>query len=203
MSKIKICGLTRSEDIYAVNHCKPDYIGFVFASKSRRYVTPAQAAKLKEILSTDIPAVGVFVNERQEHIINLLKHNIIDIAQLHGQETEATVQCIKKATGKPVIKAVSVQKKSDIIQWADSQADYLLFDNGTGGTGQSFDWTLLSHCTKPFFLAGGININNLPQALAKGAYALDISSGAETDGLKDPKKIAAIINIVRTTERSN
>lgn len=201
MVKVKICGLTRPEDIQAVNQYKPDYAGFVFAAGSRRYIAPRQAAVLKKMLSADIPAVGVFVNESRENIAELLYHDIINIAQLHGQESESDIQWLKKQTGKPVIKAVSVSNKSDIARWADSQADYLLFDNGTGGTGQAFDWTLLSGSAKPFFLAGGIDKNNLSRALSKGAYAIDLSSGVETDGLKDPAKIAEIINIVRTAQK--
>lgn len=198
MAKVKICGLTRLEDIWAVNQSKPDYIGFVFAKKSRRYVTAQQAAKLREELSSEIKAVGVFVNETKEKIARLLMENIIDIAQLHGQEPEQDVCWIKKQTGKPVIKAVSVQTKTDIRSWLNSCADYLLLDHGAGGTGQSFDWNLARECTKPFFLAGGIGMHNISEALKKGAYAIDLSGGVETNGQKDPEKIAEIVKIVRT-----
>lgn len=198
MAKVKICGLTRPEDIQAANEYKPDYIGFIFDSTRRRYVPPKSAAKLKCLLSPAIAAVGVFVNEAKENVADLLNQNLINIAQLHGQETEEEIRWIKEQTGRQVIKAVSVQSRADISRWADSHADYLLFDNGAGGTGRTFDWTLLFGYTKPFFLAGGITIDNLPSALAKGAYAVDISGGAETDGLKDPAKIAEIIRIVRS-----
>ena len=198
MAKVKICGLTRPQDIQAVNIYKPDYIGFVFDSTRRRYVPPEDAAKLKSRLSPDIAVVGVFVNEIKEYVAKLLKQNLIDIAQLHGQETEEEIQWIQEQTGKPVIKAVAVRSESDISHWAGSHADYLLFDNGIGGTGRTFDWTLLSGYTKPYFLAGGLTADNLPAALAKGAYAVDLSGGAETDGVKDPAKIAEIIRIVRS-----
>lgn len=198
MTKIKICGLTRAEDIQAVNRYLPDYIGFVFAEKSRRFISPLSAKKLKQNLSSDITAVGVFVNDAKEKIAELLDNGTIDIAQLHGQETEQEILWIKEQTGKSVIKAVSVQSESDIDRWQNSHVDYLLFDNGTGGTGKTFNWNLITECTKPYFLAGGIGLNNLAEALKKGAYAIDLSGGAETNGLKDPDKIAKIIEITRT-----
>lgn len=197
MVKVKICGLTRMEDIQAVNQYMPDYVGFVFANKSRRFVSPQKAAELKWNLSSSITAVGVFVNEEKEKIARLLDNHTIDMAQLHGQETEQEIRWLEQ-TGKSVIKAVSVQSAIDIERWRNSCADYLLFDNGAGGTGQSFDWNLITECTKPYFLAGGIDLNNLADALKKGAYAIDLSGGAETNGQKDPDKIAKIIKMVHT-----
>lgn len=198
MAKIKICGLMSLADIQTVNQYKPDYIGFVFARKSRRYLAPQQAAGLKEQLSPDIAAVGVFVDEPKENVADLLNQDIIDIAQLHGQETEEEIQWIQGHTGKQVVKAVSVQSEDDITCWSKSHADYLLLDHGSGGTGRTFDWNLVTDCGKPYFLAGGINLGNLSKALAVGAYAIDLSGGAETDGRKDPAKIAEIIRIVRS-----
>lgn len=200
MAKIKICGMTRPEDIWAANRYKPDYIGFVFAKKSRRCLTVRQAAQLKRMLSGEILAVGVFVNAAKETVARLLYDQTIDIAQLHGQETEQDICWIKEQTGRPVIKAVSVQSALDIRRWQESSADYLLFDNGSGGTGCTFDWNLLAGCVKPFFLAGGIGPDNLEYALTKGAYAIDLSSAAETNGYKDPRKIAELIKIVHADE---
>lgn len=200
MTKIKICGLTRMEDIQTVNRYMPDYIGFVFAEKSRRFLSPQRAAELKRKLSPDITIVGVFVNEAKEEVARLLTDHTIDMAQLHGRETEQEIQWIKEQTGRAVIKAVSVQSALDIDRWRSSCADYLLFDNGAGGTGQTFDWSLITKCTKPYFLAGGIGLNNLGEALKKGAYAIDLSGGAETNGQKDPDKIAEIIKMVRTKQ---
>ncbi len=197
MTKIKICGLTRSEDIWAANRYKPDYIGFVFAKKSRRYLTERQAVQLKRMLSDEIQAVGVFVNETKETVARLLNERTIDIAQLHGQETEQDIRWIREQTGRPVIKAVAVQSILDMDRWQESSADYLLFDNGAGGTGCTFDWDLIAGCEKPFFLAGGIGPDNLADALTKGAYAIDLSSAAETNGYKDPRKIGELIKMVR------
>ena len=193
MTKIKICGLTRECDIDCVNELKPDFIGFVFA-KSRRQVTDVQAAALKRRLSPDIKAVGVFVMEDNERIISLVKSGVIDIIQLHGGESEETVRLLKKECGVPVIRAVSVGNENI----AQSEADYLLLDNGAGGTGKTFDWSLVNNIDRPFFLAGGINIDNVEQGIERFApFAVDISGGVETDGLKDPLKIAEIIRRIR------
>ena len=196
-TKIKICGLRRPQDIQAANQYKPDYIGFVFAPASKRFVSPQQAAELKALLSPDIASVGVFVNEDREIIFDLLNKHIISIVQLHGQETEDDICWIKRKTDAQVIKAVSVHEKADIARWENSSADYLLFDHGSGGTGQTFDWSLLTDCCKRYFLAGGIDADNLKTALNQGAYAVDISGGAETDGWKDAEKISQLIRMVR------
>lgn len=197
MPKIKICGLRRAEDVAAVNQYPPDYIGFVFAEDRKRYVPPKEAAALKRMLAPEIIAVGVFVNADTDFVIALMREGIFEIAQLHGQESEEQVRRIKEATGKPVIKAVSVKTTADIDAWRGSSADYLLFDNGIGGTGRQFDWSLLRGYEKPFFLAGGINSANLSSALATGPYAVDISGGVETDGYKDAAKIAEAVRLVR------
>ena len=204
MAKIKICGLTRQEDIAAVNLYQPDYIGFVFAPQSRRYLSYEQAAALRRQLCDEIAAVGVFVNEAKEIAADLLGQGVIDLAQLHGQETEADIRWIREQTGKPVIKAVSVRSRADIQGWQESSADYLLLDQGTGGGGCTFDWGLADECRKQYFLAGGIHIGNLKDVFQTGAYAVDLSSGVETNGKKDRVKIAQIIKAVRTqtgTER--
>jgi phosphoribosylanthranilate isomerase len=190
--------LTRLCDIDAVNNAKPEYIGFVFA-KSRRKVTPTQAAELKRKLSPDIISVGVFVNETPNNILSLVRSGIIEAVQLHGNETEAYIENIKSQTDKPVIKAVAVSKLGDVQKWADTCADYLLLDNKTGGTGSTFDWNLIGELKKPFFLAGGLNIDNISSAvLERNPYAVDISSGVETDGLKDREKIISIITRIHT-----
>ncbi|MCD8307723.1 MAG: phosphoribosylanthranilate isomerase [Clostridia bacterium] len=191
--KIKICGLTRPEDILAASSVRPDYIGFVFATGRRRTVAPEQAKALKALLDPSIPAVGVFVDQSTEEITTLLEQGIIDIAQLHGHETEEQVQKIKALSGKPVIKAFKVTSREDILRWQESSADYLLLDAGQG-SGKQFDWSLLSAASRPYFLAGGINTGNIAEALKMpGLYCIDVSSGAETDGRKDPAKMQALV----------
>lgn len=201
MSKIKICGLRRLEDVDAVNRFMPDYAGFVLVPGRTRQITHEQAAALKKQLSRDILAVGVFVNERRDVIARLLDCGVIEMAQLHGQETEEDVRWLKERTGKPVIKAVSVKSADDVKRWRRSAADFILADNGAGGSGRTFDWGLISDVLQdgapPVFLAGGININNLDAALALKPYAVDISGGVETDGAKNPELIREAINKVR------
>ncbi len=202
MTRIKLCGLSRPCDIEAVNEAKPDFAGFVFAP-SRRQVTPEQAGKLKALLSPQIKAVGVFVNAKPEQIAALLKAGVIDIAQLHGQETEADIQRLRQlAPHTAVIKAVRVDTPRDVLAWQDSAADFLLLDNGAGGTGKAFDWKLIPPDCKPFFLAGGLHRDNILEAIHTAhPYAVDLSSGIETAGWKDRDKILEIVRIVRNGKR--
>lgn len=198
--KIKICGLTRPEDITAANETKPDYIGFVFAP-SPRQISFETALKLKQRLSLSIQAVGVFADEPQENIIALCRQGIIDAIQLHGTEDNAYIKRLQEKTKRPVIKAIRVQTDEDIAAAQHCAANILLFDAHSpaarGGTGKTFDWKLLGACRRPFWLAGGINTQNLPAALHTSAALLDISSGAETDAKKDPRKIKEIIHQIR------
>jgi len=197
MTKIKICGLTRMEDIDAANLYMPDYIGFVFA-ESRRKVDKTTAKTLKNRLDPRIKTVGVFVNEPIENILSLIENGVIDIVQLHSEENEKYIENLKSKTGILIIKAISVQNKGGVQKWNQSSADYLLLDHKNGGSGQIFDWNLIGETTKPFFLAGGINIENVTAAINKtNPYAVDISSGAETNGIKDSKKIKEFIGRVR------
>lgn len=196
-TKIKICGLLRREDIDYANLVTPDYIGFVFWEKSRRKVTPKQAAELKNKLNPEIGAVGVFVDAHCEEIISLLEEGIIDMAQLHGEETEEDIQYIRAVTGKPVMKAVKVRDRYDVEAWLDSSADYLLFDSGMG-SGITFDWELLSGVNREFFVAGGLHTENLSEVLEKlSPYAVDLSSGVELNGVKNYEKMQAVVNLVR------
>lgn len=195
--KIKICGLTRPEDIVCVNRLRPDYIGFVFWPGSRRYVSAEQAMRLKAALSPDIKAVGVFVDAPVEEITGLLREGVIDMAQLHGRESEEDVRRIREKTGKPVIRAVKVRCRRDVEAGQDSGADYLLFDSGMGG-GRTFDWSLLEGVRRPYFLAGGLGADNLEQVLAQiRPYGVDLSSSLETDGYKDPHKIYRVMKMIR------
>lgn len=201
MTKIKICGLTREEDILAVNESKPDYVGFLFVENKSRTVTKERAEKLKSMLDTDIKAVGVFLNDDIDFVVSLAKEGIIDLIQLHGDENEEYIRQIRQRTSVPIIKAVRA-KDTETILYADRlDVDYLLIDtynkNSYGGTGETFDWSMIPKLRKPYFLAGGLNPENLTKALNVGAYCLDLSSGAETDGLKDKEKIKKIVKIVR------
>ena len=187
MTKIKFCGLTRAEDIAAANALKPEYIGFVFAPKSKRYVSPQQAALLRARLDPAIKAVGVFVNEPPEAVALLLNENIIDIAQLHGQEDAAYLW-----------QAFRAETAAGLAVAARSPADMVLLDSGAGGTGTVFNWKLLQGFPRLYILAGGLDADNAADAVTRlHPYAVDVSSGIETAGKKDPAKMAAFAAAVR------
>ena len=197
MSKIKLCGLSRKCDIEWANALKPEYIGFVFWSKSKRNVPPEKAKELKNLLSPDIKAVGVFVDEPIENVAELLNDNVIDIAQLHGGEDEEYIKKLRTLSGKPIIKAFLLKSEIDAERAEKSTADYILVDSGTG-TGKSFDWELLKNISRPYFLAGGLCCENISQAIETlHPYAVDVSSGIETNGCKDKNKMAAFVAAVR------
>lgn len=201
MTKIKLCGLSRPCDIDVANEVKPEYIGFVFAKKSSRYLVPEQAAELKKMLSPDIQAVGVFVNEKPEVIASLLNNGTIDIAQLHGAEGEGYIKKLRQITDKPLIRAFRIQSAEDIADTENSSADYVLLDSGAG-TGFLFDWELIRNIRRPYFLAGGLAPDNVGSAVNKfHPFAVDVSSGIETDGVKDKSKMAAFVAAVRKEDR--
>lgn len=199
MSRIKICGLKRPEDIRAVNEAKPDYCGFVIeVPKSSRCVSREQVRELTAGLDSAVQAVGVFVNAPVELPAQLLNEGTIAIAQLHGREDEAYIRALRKMTAKPLIRAFSVRTAEDVERACRSSADYILLDQGNGGTGKTFDWALVPEMTRPFFLAGGLGVDNLQQAIRQlNPWAVDLSSSMETEGKKDPKKIKAAVEIVR------
>ncbi|SEL68747.1 phosphoribosylanthranilate isomerase [Butyrivibrio sp. ob235] len=205
MTKTKFCGLTRPEDIKIVNRLKPDYIGFVFFKKSKRNVEPEEAKKLKEKLDSNIKAVGVFVDEKPEFIAGLANENIIDTIQLHGNEDEKYIGQLRKLTAAKIIKAFQIKNYNctkngteDFLEEVQtSSADMVLIDSGQG-TGTAFNWEILKQITRPYFLAGGINTENIEEAVTDiKPYAIDVSSGIETDGVKDEEKMSFIISIIR------
>ena len=202
MTKIKLCGLSRPCDILTANELKPEYIGFVFAPKSKRYIDPQKAAQLKEPLSSDIRAVGVFVDEAPDTVAALLNSGVIDIAQLHGSEDEAYIQRLRQHTDQPIIKAFQIKSRHDLNEAEACTADHILLDSGAG-TGNVFDWSVLKNAKRPYFLAGGLSPDNVGDAVRLlHPYAVDVSSGIETDGRKDEEKAAAFIAAVRKEEQS-
>lgn len=198
--RIKLCGLFREEDIIYANRAQPDYVGFVFA-ESRRKVLPGQAAIWRERLLPGIQVVGVFVNAPAEEIARCAGLCGLDAVQLHGGETEGELQNIRAITGKQIIRAVKVQNRSDVKAALDSSADYLLFDSGTG-TGKTFDWRLLAGVDRPYFLAGGLDEDNLEEARELlHPYCVDLSSGAETGGVKDEGKMRRLTELAHRREQ--
>lgn len=202
MTKIKLCGLTRLPDIEAANALMPDYVGFVFARKSRRCVSPEQAKALREQLAPGIRAVGVFVREDPEAVAGLLTGGVIDVAQLHGGEGDDYIRRLRALTDRPLIQAFRVESEADLLRARASAADCVLLDNGAGGTGAAFDWELIRDFDRPYFLAGGLGPENVAGAVrALHPFAVDVSSGIETDGKKDHNKMRAFVEAVRTASR--
>lgn len=195
MVKIKICGLKRLEDIELANRYKIDYAGFVFA-ESKRKVNYDLAKQMKEKLCEDIQSVGVFVDAGTDEILKLYNDGIIDVAQLHGMESEDYIKTLKEKTDYKlkIIKAIEVSENTDLSKYDDSLADYLLLDSGKG-SGKTFDWHLIrKDLKKEFFLAGGLNSKNITQAIGEfKPYAIDLSSGVESDGFKDENKIKKVM----------
>ena len=200
MTGIKFCGLRREEDILTANELRPDYIGFVFAEKSRRAVTRETAARLRTLLRDDIPAVGVFVDAQPETVAFLLEEGIINLAQLHGREDAEYIARLRDLSDKPVIQAFRIRNSGDVKRAEKSSADYVLLDAGAGD-GKTFEWELAESVARPYFLAGGLTPENAEEAVERlHPFALDVSSGIETDGVKDPEKMRAFMRAVRRRE---
>ena len=209
--KVKMCGISKVDTIPAVVEAKPDYMGLVFAP-SKRQVTVEQAKTLVEELhkqyavwynSETIKTVGVFVNETVENLLKIAEEVKLDVIQLHGDEDESFIQILKEQSNVEVWKAVQVRRAADAEKWIDSSADMLLFDayhkDERGGTGEVFDWSSLDEFERPFMLAGGIDSTNVARAIRTvRPYGIDISSGIETEGVKDNDKMKAFTNNVRT-----
>ena len=219
--KVKMCGISKVETIPAVVEAKPDYMGLVFAP-SKRQVTVDQAKTLVEELHKEcalkygsdtehdkndtIKTVGVFVNETVDNLVTIANEANLDAVQLHGDEDEAFIQSLKERTNVEVWKAVQIRSAADVEEWIDSSADMLLFDayhkDERGGTGEVFDWSCLDAFERPFMLAGGIDSTNVARAIRTvRPYGIDISSGIETNGVKDDEKITAFTKIVKSIGR--
>jgi phosphoribosylanthranilate isomerase len=211
MTKIKICGMRRPEDIAIVNEYRPDYIGYIFVKNRVREVSEEQAAMMTGLLDPSICPVGVFVDEDVERILRIVSCGTIRAVQLHGSEDTAYVAALRKRLDElspmgsgavvgseiPIIKAVRMESGHSLERWQESEADFLLLDQGKGGTGTAFDHELIDEAgpiRKAWFLAGGIGAENAKEVIQRFApYALDVSSSVETDGWKDREKIARMI----------
>ena len=197
MTRIKLCGLSRLQDIETANTLLPEYIGFVFAPKSRRYVTRQHAAELKKHLAPGIRSVGVFVDEPPENVAKIAKRGVIDLVQLHGGEDETYLRRLRELTAVPLIQAFRIRSGKDLAAAERSTADYVLLDAGAGD-GKVFDWSLLENFRRPYFLAGGLDTENAgPAVRMLHPFVVDVSSGIETEGVKDPEKMKAFVSAVR------
>ncbi len=200
--KIKICGIRSEADINLINRYKPDFIGFIFYKKSKRYIQPEKVIEIKKNLEYQVKSVGVFVDEDSDYILDCFNKGVFDIAQLHGSEKPSECQRLH-SEGLPVIKAIRIKNSDDIKISEVYNPDYFLFDvkseKFVGGTGESFNWNLLEnyHGNTPFFLAGGIGPENIIDAMKTNADILDISSSVETNFIKDNEKMRKLFNNYR------
>ncbi len=202
MTKIKICGLRTSDDAAYINENRPDYAGFVFAKESRRNVSPDDAKMLRAILNEGIISVGVFVDQPLDLILTLINDGTIRMVQLHGQEDDAFIESIHMRTDAPVIKAFSITNREDLERARSSKADIIMLDNGKGGTGITFDWSLIEDIGRPFFMAGGLGPENVSEAIRTShPFAVDVSSGVETGGKKDGSKISQLMERIREQDK--
>lgn len=214
MTQVKLCGLSRLSDIEVANELKPEYIGFVLWKKSSRYVSRDEAYSLKNALLPGIKAVGVFVDEDVSVVAALLNDKIIDVAQLHGREDGRYVERLRELSpGCEIIKALKVRDKESFLfeldGFAKATPDFFLLDSGTG-SGQTFNWEILrspeitaklKELSKGWFLAGGLGIENVAEAIEKlNPTAVDVSSGIETEGKKDPEKMRAFVSEARSID---
>ncbi len=198
MTKIKACGLTREREIDYVNQYLPDYAGFVLCfPRSRRSISPERAEQLIRLLNPGIGAVGVVVDLPLEQAIDLLSRGFLDVLQLHGSEDADYIRALKAATGRQVWKAFQIRSPADLEAADASPADMVVLDSGQG-SGQVFDWSLLRDFGRPYFLAGGLGPGNVVRAVKQlHPYGIDLSSGIETDGVKDKGKLSSVISSVR------
>ncbi len=198
MTKIKLCGMMCETDIETANRLQPDLVGFVFAKKSRRYVTDETAAELRRALSDGIPAAGVFVNEEIAHVVKLLQLGIINVVQLHGNEDEDYLKELRKQTDAPIIRAFQIREREDIAKVRAFDANTKILLDAGSGDGMTFRWEWLKDADFDFYLAGGLTVENVAEAVRiYHPYGVDVSSGIETDGRKDIRKMEAFVSTVR------
>ena len=197
MAKIKICGIMRTADVEVVNQYLPDYCGFVLSRPFKRYISKDAARHFKDMLDERIKAVGVFVDTPPDEAAGFAEEGIIEEIQLHGHEDDRYILNLKKLTDVPVTKAFTIRSENDLKRAAESKADYVLLDNGTG-TGESFDWTLIRDIGREFGIAGGLNPDNVAEVIKKfNPYLVDVSTGVETEGVKDALKVKKFIENAR------
>ena len=202
MTLVKFCGIRTAADADAVNGTHPDFAGFVFAPGRKRTIDADTAVTLRKSIDPDIKTVGVFKNQPKEEVIRIADTGCIDIIQLHGSESEEYVKDIRSITGLEVIRAFAIRTKEDVASFASTCADHLMFDSGAG-SGETFDWSILSEISRPFFLAGGLDPDNVRDAIIHvRPFAVDVSSGIETEGNKDITKMRAFMESVRIADGS-
>ncbi|MCR4776457.1 MAG: phosphoribosylanthranilate isomerase [Saccharofermentans sp.] len=197
-TKIKFCGLRREEDVKYAASLDAGFFGFILSERFKRYIAPGEIRLLKQFVPSNAKTVGVFVDEPEEYVIACSKEADLDMIQLHGSEDDAYIMSIKEKTGLPVIKMVKPVSEGDIITARQSKADLILLDSGAGGTGKVFDWSLAETLGRDYILAGGLTPANAGEAVKRlKPFAVDVSSGVETEEIKDFSKMKAFAAEVR------
>ena len=196
-TKIKFCGLRREEDVKHAVSLNADFLGFILSDRFKRYISPVEVGRLKALVPASSRTVGVFVDETPDYVAACAKTAGLDMIQLHGSEDDPYIEKIKELTGLPVIKMFKPVTEDDIISARNSIADLILLDSGTG-TGKTFDWGLAEGFGRDYILAGGLAPDNVRSAVEKLVpYAVDVSSGVETEGIKDYSKMKVFAAEVR------
>ena len=197
-TKIKFCGLRREEDVKLAASLGAGFMGFILTDRFRRFISPEKVGLLKQFVPASCKTVGVFVDEPLDYVIESAELADLDMIQLHGSEDDAYIAEIKEKTGLPVIKMIKPESIDDIITARQSMADLILLDSGAGGTGKVFDWSLAEKLGRDYILAGGLTPDNVGEAVERlKPFAVDVSSGVETEGIKDFSKMKAFAAEVR------
>ena len=197
-TKIKFCGLRREEDVKYAASLDAGFFGFILSDRFKRYIAPSEVARMKEFVPSSAKTVGVFVDDTLDYAVSTAKTAKLDMIQLHGSESEAYIAVLKEKTGLPVIKMIKPVSENDIITARQSIADLILLDSGAGGTGKVFDWSLAEDLGRDYILAGGLTPVNVGDAVKRlKPFAVDVSSGVETEGIKDFSKMKAFAAEVR------
>ncbi|MBQ7544097.1 MAG: phosphoribosylanthranilate isomerase [Synergistaceae bacterium] len=205
MAKVKICGISHDVEIGIMNELNPDYVGFVFASKSKRFIAPEHAGYLRAKLKRSIKAVGVFENAKLEQVALAVETAGLDMIQLRGAETGEYIAALREYTRCPIIRSFKVNTAMDAERAMYTTADYVMLDGGEGG-GHTFDWSFIgSSKRRAYFLKGGLTPDNIQQALdlSPQPFALDVSTGVESSRLKDYRKCMKFILAVRNYKGRN
>ncbi|MBR3732337.1 MAG: phosphoribosylanthranilate isomerase [Spirochaetales bacterium] len=201
MTKMKLCGISRVQDAETANDIMPDYVGFVFWSRSHRCIDIETAKLLRQTLRPDIMTVGVFVNEKADMIAKLYRDGLINMAQLHGNEDEDYIKSLRRMADIPIIKAFRIRSRADLDAAQCSTADYILLDAGMGD-GVTFDWEWLKNFDRPYILAGGLDCQNVTEAINRlHPFGVDVSSGIETAGIEDKDKMLTFAAAVRAADK--
>lgn len=192
---VKICGLMSSVDAIYANMAGPDMVGMVFSRGRRRTVTKDQAAQICSMLGS-IERVGVFVDEEPQYIADIVDSGLVDTVQLHGVD-DSRFKAVRDAVSVPIIRAYIVNSREDVQQAASCEADHVILDAGMG-SGRTIDWSLLEDVGFPYILSGGLDPSNVLEAIRRLHPAgVDVSSGVETNGIKDPTKMTSFVYAAR------